>query len=95
MAKKRKTKKPPLRSIRRGPVRSKKRSAPNVDLFTPDVSDEALERAGLTNFGNTLQCLPPSGGGVTAVMSCGTNSCVILAVDNLRMLIPLRPNKKA
>jgi hypothetical protein len=85
MAKKRKTKKLTVK-------RSKKRFTPNVDFFTSDVSDEALERAGLTNFAHTgVQCLPP--GGNTGIASC--INCVILAVDNLRMLIPLRPNKKA
>jgi hypothetical protein len=82
MAKKRKTKKPAVK-------RSKKRSTPAVDFFTSDVSDEALERAGLTNF--FLQTTPAQQP-MTMIMSC---TCVILAVDNLKMVIPLRPNKKA
>jgi hypothetical protein len=41
MAKKRKTKKP---TVKRG-----KRSIRAVDVFTPDVSDEALERAAAGN----------------------------------------------
>jgi hypothetical protein len=67
--------------------RSRKRSIPAVDLFTPNVSDEALERAGLTNFGDTKVYGPAT--------MFGTCMCVLVAVDNLRMLIPLTPNKKA
>jgi hypothetical protein len=77
MAEKRKTRNPAVK-------RSRKRSIPYVNFFTSDVSDEALERAGLTNF-DTKVYGPPG----------ATDSCVLLAVDNLRMLIPLRPNKKA
>jgi len=64
--------------------RSQKRSIPYVDFFTSDVSDEALERAGLPNFYTRQQC--------TDAATC---VCVLLAVDNLKMVIPLRPNKKA
>ena len=80
MAKKRKTKK--------STVKRSKRSTRDVDVFAPDVSDEALERAGAgaATMGCTL---------FTQVASCGSQGCVIVAVDNLKMLISLRPNKKA
>ena len=61
----------------------------NVDVFTPDVSDEALERAaGLGPLGVM------SGDACHTILSCN-NYCVMVAVDNLKMLIQLTPNKKA
>jgi hypothetical protein len=56
MARKRKTKKP---TVKRG-----KRSIRDVDVFTPDISDEALERAGET---------PPS---TKPEMGCTQKTCI-------------------
>ena len=74
MAKKRKTKKPTVK-------RSK--ATRDVDVFTPDVSDEALERAAAGS--------PCSVG--TIIGTITGSGCVMVAVDNLKMFIGYRTKK--